>query len=254
MESIRHPEQLYIEPFVGAANVIAHMSGNRKAYDAHPDLILMWNALKQGWRPPDFVTPELHASLRHAEPSALRAFVGFGCSFGGKFFGGYARSSKERNFAASAIRSLDRKMVTLRDVTFERGYFHELEPKGALIYCDPPYAGTASFSVGKFDHGRFWEKVREWSRENTVIVSECSAPEDFSVVKTITAPCGLRRADGSQKPRNEFLFQFSESIGKAAVPEGKLKPSRSSYVRHSVKDCSPACRKRSEKRCKTRTR
>jgi len=207
LESVRQVDQLYIEPFVGAANIIARMSGRRAAYDAHPDLILMWNALQQGWRPPSEVSPELHASLRRAEPSALRAFVGFGCSFGGKFFGGYARSAKERNFAASAIRSLDRKLATLDGVTFERCYFQELKPSGALVYCDPPYAGTAGFSVGRFDHVLFWEVIRQWSATNTVIISECQAPDDFEIVKEIIAPCGLRSADGTLKPRVEYLFR-----------------------------------------------
>lgn len=48
------------------------------AADAVPDLIMMWQALMQGWEPPDQVSFQEFERLRHTDitPSALRAFVG----------------------------------------------------------------------------------------------------------------------------------------------------------------------------------
>ncbi len=206
LEEIRRPGQLYVEPFVGAANIVACMTGVRHVYDAHPDLIMMWRALQTGWRPPDHVTEDMHRALRKAEPSAIRAFVGFGCSFGGKFFGGFARATEGTNYARAAMRSLDRKLATLDGVIFRQAFFHELTPSDSLVYCDPPYEGTAGFSVGKFDHMLFWETMREWSKCNTVIISEKSAPRDFEVVQELSAPCGF----GDRKPRREFLFKLRD--------------------------------------------
>lgn len=51
---------------------------------------------------------------------------------------------------------------------------------GSVIYCDPPYAGTAEYKEGAFDHAAFWQWCRE--QRNPVFVSEYSAPDDFKVV------------------------------------------------------------------------
>src|ERR1700750_2056717 len=85
---------VYVEPFVGAGSVAAEMVpffDGAILSDASPDLIAMWQALQNGWEPPENVTLEEYEAQRHAPVSALRGFVGYGCSFGGKWFGGYAR-------------------------------------------------------------------------------------------------------------------------------------------------------------------
>ena len=41
------------------------------------------------------------------------SFVGFGCSFAGKWFGGYARSNDKRNYAKMAKNSLNKKIINL---------------------------------------------------------------------------------------------------------------------------------------------
>ena len=48
----------------------------------------------------------------------LKAFVGFGCSFAGKYFGGYARGSEERNYCSNAKHSILKKHKTMQDVVF----------------------------------------------------------------------------------------------------------------------------------------
>lgn len=47
---------------------------------------------------------------------------------------------------------------------------------GDVVYCDPPYAGTASYGR-EFDHDAFWQWCR--TRDFPVYVSEYRAPEDF---------------------------------------------------------------------------
>lgn len=215
LNSIRRPGQSYIEPFCGACSVMARIddSGPRIAADAHPDLILLWQSLQQGWTPPARVSERKHRRLRRAAPSALRAFVGFGCSYGGKFFGGYARAKKApRGYAREARNSILKKLSTLKSVTFHHKSYLELPPPiGALIYCDPPYAGTEGFKgIPKFDHEQFWTVMRFWSRSNPVIISEAQAPDDFAPVLKIEAPRGLRKgphAKSGKPPRREFLFR-----------------------------------------------
>ena len=48
---------------------------------------------------------------------------------------------------------------------------------GDVIYCDPPYAGTAKYSKDGFNHAEFWQWVRDCP--HCVIVSEYSAPDDI---------------------------------------------------------------------------
>lgn len=92
LESIRSPNQVFLEPFCGGCNVTHKMSGERIAADAHPYLIVMYNALQGGWIPPESVSEEhYHYVKEHPDTDpALTAFVGFGCSFGAKWWGGYA--------------------------------------------------------------------------------------------------------------------------------------------------------------------
>ena len=53
---------------------------------------------------------------------------------------------------------------------------------GTVIYCDPPYAGTAGYSTGEFDTDKAWELYRAWADSGAhVYVSEYSGPESFLV-------------------------------------------------------------------------
>ena len=52
---------------------------------------------------------------------------------------------------------------------------------GAVIYCDPPYAGTTSY-CHSFDSQAFWRYVNELSKTNIVLVSESTAPEGWMPV------------------------------------------------------------------------
>ena len=85
--------------------------------DKHTYLIALLRAVQQGYEPPDVVTEEEYAAIKankDADP-ALTGFVGFGCSFGGKFFCCYARSAENTNYAAQSKRSLLKDMATLKN-------------------------------------------------------------------------------------------------------------------------------------------
>jgi DNA adenine methylase len=201
---------LYKEPFCGACWITPHIKcEQRVASDAHTDLILLWNALKAGWVPPDTLSEEEYHQLRHAEPSALRGFAGFACSFGGKWFRGYARSSVTSNHALVGKNSLLRKIAAMQDVTFECRDYRELEGSGALIYCDPPYAGTEKYSVG-IDHTEFWDTMRRWSQTNLVVISEYTAPDDFVCVREIPTSTFIRGKNQKAIARVERLFMHKE--------------------------------------------
>ena len=177
---------LLIEPFVGGGAVTAVLAprfNEVRAYDIHPDLILMWKDLQNGWEPPRTITEEQYAALKYAEPSALRGFAGFaGASWGGKWFGGYARGD-ERNYADEAARSLARDIKKLGNVVFTRADYRTLTPSPeSVVYADPPYAGTTGYGEC-FDSKEFWVVMDSWANSGArVFVSEYSCPVNWQVV------------------------------------------------------------------------
>jgi DNA adenine methylase len=159
-------------------------NGPVHATDLCLPLISLYRAVRNGWVPPNHVSREeyeLSKSLPDTDP--MKAFCGFGCSFGGKWFGGYAGQRRDRpehgirglTWAASAARSLAKQVRLVSG--FDWVDFLSIEPRvtDAIIYCDPPYAGTTEFSaVAGFDHRLFIRRVMEWSRFTSVFVSEYS--------------------------------------------------------------------------------
>lgn len=203
------PDVSYWEPFCGACGIMSKIDENRDrlASDIHPDLMMMWEALQWGWIPPDHIYAKDYQTLKSAEPSALRGFVGFGCSFAGKWFGGYAKS-EDRNYASGSNKSLMKKMSGLKGVDFRCGDYREIIFDSGLIYCDPPYIGTTGY-LDEFDHEVFWDWARERARNSVVLVSEYSAPSDFKCVFSISTKTDIRMKDGSKSERVEKIFEYN---------------------------------------------
>lgn len=177
---------IYNKPFVslfcGACNIESRIKSERIiCNDKHEYLIAMWQALQRGYELPDSISEEQYQYIKahKDEDKALAGFVGFACSFGGKWFGGYARG-RGRNYAADGKRSLLRKMQGLQNAEFLCMDYRDVPiPEGAVVYADPPYAGTTGYTVGKFNSTEFWEYMRVLSKEHLVFISEQDAPEDF---------------------------------------------------------------------------
>jgi len=187
------------------------MSGNRVAYDKHPYLIAMYKELQNGWIPPDSITKEEYYYIKNNKDDNpyLTGFVGFGCSFAGKWFGGYASNSRGDNYCLNSKNSILRKMNTLYDVHFEVVDYKDLIFKDCLIYCDPPYQGTTQYGlVGEFDSTEFWETMRRWSQDNTVIISEYNAPDDFKCVWQKKTKTEIRNSDNIREDRVEKLYTY----------------------------------------------
>jgi DNA adenine methylase len=192
------------------------------ASDSHPDLILMWQALQQGWVPPSIVTEDDYNALRHAEPSALRGFVGFGgASWGGKWFGGYARGGN-RNYADESTRGLVRDIKLMSNVVFlQRDYRDISVAKGDTIYADPPYAETTSYST-PFDNSEFWEVADAWVNGGAnVFVSEYSAPKSWDCVWETTRTRDMKSQLTNPVLVTERLFYKGEDINFAHPSRGQ---------------------------------
>ena len=71
--------------------------------------------------------------------------------------------------------------------------------KGATIYCDPPYAGVTGYSGRPFDTDDFFDWCRGMGEHNIVIISEYSAPGDFSEIAGFTLTTTLDKSKKIQR-------------------------------------------------------
>ena len=177
----------------------------------------MWQALQDGWQPPDIVSESEYMSMKDFPgmyPKHLVGFVGYACSYAAKWFGGYARTSSTgastRNYCAETKRSVLRQVPQIRNVFFRCLPYSILNTQNSVIYCDPPYAGTTKYATGHFDHNIFWEWCRVQSKKNTVLVSEYNAPEDFKSIWKSTIISSLSKETGD-KYGTERLFIYGKS-------------------------------------------
>ncbi len=203
----RYQVTVYHEPFCGMFNVGAEVTAQqRTAADTQQDLILLLRAVSNGWNGPETVTEAEYNDLKKTVPSALRAFVGFGCSNSGKFFGGFARDVTGRNYASNAHKSLAKLAPKIKGVRFSvQAYLDYDEPAG-LIYCDPPYEGTTGFTVGAFKSEEFWRWVREYSRRSIVLISEYTAPEWATAIWEKPVRTDMNAKGGGKINRVKKLF------------------------------------------------
>lgn len=197
----------YVEPFMGGGSMFArmapHFPGAALGADVHPDLMMMmWEALQDGWEPPTEVAREDWYRIKGEGPSALRGFVGFGCSFGGRWFEGYASNGRGDDFCKAARTGVLRKSAAMREARFLTAPYTALDPgEGTLVYCDPPYADSKPYSgTEKFDTDAFWATVRRWADNGaTTLVSEYTAPEWAEEVWSRDATVTLKSDDNGAK-------------------------------------------------------
>jgi len=203
----------YFEPFVGMAGVLRHFAvePRRKvtACDANVDLILMWQALQKGWTPPKKCTREYFEELKHSTVhSPERAFIGTVASFGTIFFGQFRLEYDQQDYLGQGIRALLKVKPDILEVRFLKARSYDRHhPKGKLIYCDPPYVHNQLNSTffQKFDHEAFWETMREWSKDNLVVISESEAPRDFKCIWETQSFVTTPRRVGKYYPDRLFI-------------------------------------------------
>lgn len=208
-------KQWYVEPFVGGANVIDKVDGNRIGNDNNSYLISLWQALQKGWTPPTEVSKKMYCDIRSNTDKyspELVAFVAYLCSYGGKWWGGYASNSNNHNYAQMGVNVLTKQIKSLMDVKFTCGNYWDMEiPDNSLIYCDSPYEGTEKYGFkhleDEFDHKRFWQWCRDKSEEGHIVfISEYNAPDDFEELIAIEHKLLLNRATNCK--RIEKLFRY----------------------------------------------
>lgn len=181
----KKPNQWYVEPFVGGANCIDKVFGkNRLGNDNNYYLIELLKAIRDGWQPPTEVSKEEYYEIKKFKEEympKLVGFVGFLCSFGCKWWGGYAFNKKERNYTLRGYNNLMKQAKNLKGIVFTNKDYKILEiPNNSIVYCDPPYRNTTKYSNNKnFDYNSFYSWCCNKQKEgHTVYISEYYMPEE----------------------------------------------------------------------------
>jgi DNA adenine methylase len=231
----------YIEPFVGAAGMISQITFpyeldeidtyRKYGYDNDKYIIALLRALQEGWVPPQDLTYNDYLDIK-AEPEQfyppLVGFLGYGCSFGGKWFAGLARGGQNSNgVARDHIQESRRNVIELSDklcnIHFEHAdYKHSFNYKldtGDVYYCDPPYGYGQDVTKFKtaFDSEAFFEWARLVSERNYVYISEYSAPSDFICIWERDHKIGIHHKHKQHITKVEKLFIHKRGLAMKSI-------------------------------------
>ena len=181
INKVRRPGQLVWDAFCGGLSMSCALSvaGPVLSTDACAPLIALYQAVQAGWEPPTVLSrEEYHVARSLPDSDPLKAFAGFGCSFGGKWFGGYASGfNGPLTYVQLAARNVKRSVTA--GCKLARISFLDVEPGpcDAVLYLDPPYRGTTGYAgVPPFDYDAFGQAVVDWSEFADVFVSEYAFP------------------------------------------------------------------------------
>lgn len=218
----RKPGQYYVEPFVGGGNVICKVdptAGPRIANDKNRFMIALLDSMgNHNWEPPETMTKEQWWVIKRLKPdkitdreqAALYAFAATGPCFGSKWFDQWAKDypGHEGERYRQAREAAQRDAPGLKGIRFYAGSYEDLEipAEPSIVYCDPPYKGTADYAGSKttikVDQAlsqNNWNAIKFWrwadrlvSLGHSVFVSEYHGPEPSMYNGTPDAQKALR--------------------------------------------------------------
>jgi DNA adenine methylase len=210
----RNPEQFWVEPFVGGANMIDKVQGKRIGADINPylidALIAIRDCVTQLPKNNKEFTEENYKELRKSDNYKYKGYAGFAFSYSGKWLGGWCRDSlNKRDYVKESYKNAINQSPRLNGVRLVNESYLNLQiPENSLIYCDPPYGGVTKYAMD-FNHVEFWQWCRDRENEGHIVfVSEYNAPNDFKCVWEKKVNSSLTKNTGSKKAI-EKLFRYS---------------------------------------------
>lgn len=203
----------YLEPFLGGGSIFTEVAktykGRMIGSDIEPDLISLWRYIKCDHHSLyAYVTEEIYRAVKEnplGYAPGYRGLVSM-CSYRGKMWGGYARKSKSRDSTQNQLNLIRKQSEILKNtgaqVEFHCRPYTHTNASNAVIYCDPPYANTTGYrGQGKFDHASFWAWAEKESENNTVLVSELSAPSHWQPLWTKEITRSMTARANAESPR-----------------------------------------------------
>ena len=220
-------EGYFVSLFCGSCVIESLVNAEAKILnDKHEYLIEMYKGLQNGYELPDNLTKDEYYDIKENKDrdKALTGFVGFGCSFGGKWFGGYAKNRIGRNYCLEAKKHTMQLWNGIKNAEFVCKDYKEVEiPEGSVIYCDPPYRNTTGYTTSKdFNHEEFWEYMRKLSKNHKVFISEENAPEDFECIWSKEVKHVLDVNKANIQIKTEKLFVYNPNFNKKGEKSEKV--------------------------------
>lgn len=209
----RKPEQWWVEPFVGGANIIDKVDGKRIGADINlyliKSLILVRDNPEKIPRNNNEYTEKMFNKAKLSDlHNPVDCFAMFQYSFGSVFKGSWARNKRGTDYVKECVKNVLKQSENIQSVILKCENYLDLEiPENSLIYCDPPYQNTAKYKgVDDFNHDEFWRWCRDKANEGHIVfVSEYNAPKDFECIWQME----IRNNMGDNSSKNtEKLFRY----------------------------------------------
>lgn len=181
----------YYEPFCGGCAVAEQVNiKNRYCSDANKYLIALMNKIKTGIGEYKYVDEDTWRDVKanigtDKYEDWYTAYVGIICSFRGLWFQGHARDCVDKDYSIqiSGHNSLLKEQELLKNIIFNTAeYDNVVIENNSIVYCDAPYIGTNGYMTGKFDFSKYYDWLKEISKNNLVLVSEYIMPHGFKEV------------------------------------------------------------------------
>lgn len=222
----------YIEPFVGGANIIDKINcEHRIGLDKNKYLIALLKHLQEGGKLLDEVPRELYSEVRDNYKDGkyedwFVGNVGFLASYNGKGFnGGYGKpvwektknGLKYRDYYQEAKRNVETQIINCKNIVFGVSCYEQIkfsDDCNDMVYCDPPYQNTTRYSKKdediEFNYNQFWDLIREWSKNNFVLVSELQAPNDFEIIWQKSVNRSINTTNKSTAVEKLFTYKYGK--------------------------------------------
>lgn len=219
----------YLEPCAGGLNVIDKIKCDRKfAYDINKYLIYLYIHIKSGGKLPETITKEYYDVLRTAWYSNnidkkfqdweigllwLSSFSGRGPTGGASIKGIERRKDgtiKVRNYYQERKNNLLKQFEQplCQNIMFGISDYKDLQcMSNYVIYVDPVYKNTKKMDYSQINYTEFWDKMREWSKDNIVFISELEAPSDFKAVWEHEVSRSINAKDKGKATEKLFVFK-----------------------------------------------
>lgn len=164
---------IYVEPFVGGANMIDKIEWDHKfGYDLNKCIIalmrygayqakLSYNNNKEFKR--------LRELYKQGIASPKIGFAGLMCQLG-KFYSSYQKDKEKRD---QLRRNIEKQFSNplFFNTEFDYKNYKDLNLKDAVIYCDPPYPDTTQYNIKeKFNYDHFLSKCEEWFNDGNIVL------------------------------------------------------------------------------------
>lgn len=191
------------------------------AIDSNHYIIAFWNSVQDDWVPP-IITKDQYDDIKKNPsnyPPELVGWAGVGCSYCGKWFGGFARDliskdGKPRYYQDEALRHVLHQRQFLMQTTFlclsdlDKATFKS-RVSDACVYIDPPYNGTLKYK-DDFNHTQFINNCLTLSQCNDVFVSEYEINHpDFKLIweQPVTSSLRTTKSGSTAKQSIERLYK-----------------------------------------------